>query len=229
MTRHLVVGRVRRAVLVAGLALAALPLPSAAADTTIGQTGGNRGCFGSGEVADYNYVVPSGGGMITSFSYESVAANAGQQLDFLVLRPTTPPQTTGAYTVVGKSGLVTLAGTGAETFPVSPGIFVRGGDILGLWTGEFQLVNCLRDVAGTGGGLGSADGEPDPSVGDTVELVAASTDLDVNVSANLAAVTGPTSKADCKNGGWRNFGDTFKNQGQCMTVFDTDSRRRRLR
>jgi hypothetical protein len=26
----------------------------------------------------------------------------------------------------------------------------------------------------------------------------------------------PTSKDQCKNGGWRNFGDTFKNQGQCV-------------
>ncbi len=26
----------------------------------------------------------------------------------------------------------------------------------------------------------------------------------------------PTSKDQCKNGGWRGFGDTFKNQGQCV-------------
>jgi hypothetical protein len=26
----------------------------------------------------------------------------------------------------------------------------------------------------------------------------------------------PTSKEQCKNGGWRDFGDTFKNQGQCV-------------
>jgi len=26
----------------------------------------------------------------------------------------------------------------------------------------------------------------------------------------------PTSKEQCKNGGWRNFGDTFRNQGQCV-------------
>jgi hypothetical protein len=26
----------------------------------------------------------------------------------------------------------------------------------------------------------------------------------------------PTSKDQCKNGGWRNYGDTFKNQGQCV-------------
>jgi hypothetical protein len=26
----------------------------------------------------------------------------------------------------------------------------------------------------------------------------------------------PTSKDQCKNGGWRNYGSTFKNQGQCV-------------
>jgi hypothetical protein len=26
----------------------------------------------------------------------------------------------------------------------------------------------------------------------------------------------PTSKEQCKHGGWRTFGDTFKNQGQCV-------------
>jgi hypothetical protein len=26
----------------------------------------------------------------------------------------------------------------------------------------------------------------------------------------------PTSKDQCKNGGWRNFGTTFKNEGQCV-------------
>ena len=26
----------------------------------------------------------------------------------------------------------------------------------------------------------------------------------------------PTSKDQCNNGGWRNFGSTFKNQGQCV-------------
>jgi hypothetical protein len=26
----------------------------------------------------------------------------------------------------------------------------------------------------------------------------------------------PTAKQQCKNGGWRTFGTTFKNQGQCV-------------
>jgi hypothetical protein len=26
----------------------------------------------------------------------------------------------------------------------------------------------------------------------------------------------PTSKGQCKKGGWKNFGNTFKNQGDCI-------------
>src|SRR3954447_2737110 len=107
--------RAALAVATAALATLALAAPALAA-TTIGQTGGdpNTMCFGAIVRADTNYVVPSGGGTITSFSYAPVPGNAGQQLDFLVLRPT---PTAGNYTVVGKTGLVTLAGTGGvETF-----------------------------------------------------------------------------------------------------------------
>jgi hypothetical protein len=30
----------------------------------------------------------------------------------------------------------------------------------------------------------------------------------------------PAAKEQCKNGGWRNFGDTFKNQGQCVAFIE---------
>ena len=30
----------------------------------------------------------------------------------------------------------------------------------------------------------------------------------------------PTSKDQCKNGGWRSFGDAFKNQGQCVAFVE---------
>ena len=31
----------------------------------------------------------------------------------------------------------------------------------------------------------------------------------------------PTSKHQCKDGGWKNFGTTFKNQGQCVRFVAT--------
>ena len=170
---------------VAALSLAVAGAP-ALAQTTIGQTGGepNLNCFSTVVRADTNYVVPSGGGTITSFSYGSVAANAGQQLDFLVLRAAGGSD----YTVVGRTGLVTLAGTGSvETFAAD--IDVQGGDILGFWSG--LLASCTRVVA-SGGGLVLASGLTDPSVGDVVSLSVSSTERDLNVSANLVTTPPPT-------------------------------------
>ena len=39
------------------------------------------------------------------------------------------------------------------------------------------------------------------------------------------AVPLPTSKDLCKNGGWRNLGQTFKNQGQCMSFVATGGKK----
>ena len=41
-------------------------------------------------------------------------------------------------------------------------------------------------------------------------------------SLDIDVVAGPTSPAHCKKGGWKTFGDTFKNQGQCVRLFDDD-------
>jgi hypothetical protein len=38
----------------------------------------------------------------------------------------------------------------------------------------------------------------------------------------------PTSKEQCKNGGWRNFGTMFKNQGQCMAFVRQQARQKCL-
>ena len=128
----------------------------------------------------------------------------------MVLRPTGTPN---SYTVVGKTGLVTLAGTGLETFTAN--IPVQSGDILGYWT-ESAVANCLRNGSGF---IQTFDSTPvDPSVGDTHSYMGIGF-ANLNLSANL--VTGPTSKAQCKNGGWKNFGSMFKNQGQCVDLFST--------
>ena len=155
--------------------------------------------------------MPSGGGTITSFSFDAVADNAGDTLDFLILRPTSTP---GDYTVVGKTGVVTLAGTGLETFTAD--IPVQSGDILAFHA--VNAANCSRDSS-AGGAIQTRPGAPDPSVGDTVAVTESLSFFELNLSANL--VTGPTSKAQCKKGGWMTFGSMFANQGQCVTLFDT--------
>jgi Ca2+-binding RTX toxin-like protein len=177
----------RAALALATATLASLALAAPAqADTTIGQTGGEPGgCQGPFVYADTTYVVPAGGGQITDFSFESNSAspgggfpgNDGQQLDFLVLRPAGGSN----YTVVGKTGLVTLRGTGLETFPVN--IRVQGGDILGLWIPGL-LAYCVRDAA-SDNAITSLFGPPDPNVGDTVSLPVPAPGNDLNESANL--------------------------------------------
>jgi hypothetical protein len=199
---------VRRVLLLVGLVIAALPAAPALADTTVGQTGGNDVCGfpppgpPPGFVAaDTNYAVPAGGGTITSFSFQSTAANSNQTIDFLALHPTGGSN----YTVVGKTGQVTLAGSGSEpeTFPAS--IPVQAGDILGFWIDDL-LPDCTRSVAG-GGAVGSGRG--DPNTGDTVTLDISGFGHDLNESANLApppvvnppASTSPTSTSPAPTSG----------------------------
>jgi hypothetical protein len=220
MSSHSVVGRSRVAcrgtlirLTIAMTAAVCVGLPAAPAlAATIGQTGSSAGAnCAQGVVADTSYVVPSGGGTITSFSFESVAANAGQQLDFLVLRPTGGSD----YTVIGKTGLQTLAGTGAvETFAAS--IPVQSGDILGFWLSAEGVLRCAR-FATNGTVIFGPNSAPDPSVGDTVSLPFHNQSAALNLSANLVPVT---SKAQCKKGGWKTFG-VFKNQGDCVAFVAT--------
>jgi hypothetical protein len=170
--------RLRRVLLLTGLVFAALQVGSAAA-TTIGQTGGSTTCSPNGvgtAAADTKYVIPPGGGRITSFSFQSTNANAGQKLDFLLLRPAPG----GNYIVVGQTLPVTLAGTGAETFPAN--IPAQPGDIMGIWVNA-PLNNCLS-LPGSGA-ITTSGPQPEPFVGDTVQLPKAGS-FGLNEAANLA-------------------------------------------
>ena len=176
-------GRVRRLLVLVGMVFVVLPAGSALADVTIGQTGSDGGGCGpnppGGVDADTNYVVPTGGGAITSFSFQSTSLNDGVQLEFLALRPVSGT----TYKVVGKTGLETLAGTGLETFSAS--IPVQAGDIIGFFYPEL-LWNCLHDAAGVSGDIGSG-GVADPAVNSNVDLPPGFSGKDVNESANVVA------------------------------------------
>lgn len=49
------------------------------------------------------------------------------------------------------------------------------------------------------------------------------TGWDIAFRTYINVPPGPTSKDQCKKGGWKSFGDMFHNQGQCVTLFDTDT------
>ena len=152
-------------------------------------------------------------GRITSFSFRSDSSNAGEQLDFLVLRPEG-----SKYRVVGRTGVVRLAGTGLET--VAADIPVAGGDILGFWF-PTRLDNCYRPGTGP---LFAKITASDPNTGDLIAVQPQGA-ADLNESANLGLVVGrpppPTRKNQCKHGGWKSFGTMFKNQGDCVSYLAT--------
>jgi hypothetical protein len=166
---------------------------------------------GTAVLADTNYVVPPGGGLINSFSFQ--LGGVGEQLDFLVLRPIKDNDT-----VIGHTGLVTLPDTAVATFNVKPPIAVQGGDILGVsFPDPPGLDSCARPVTpGTGGIIQTDFGLADPNVGQTLSFNGPDEDDDVNESANLVT----PSQDQCRNGGWRDFGQ-FKNQGDCMSFVAT--------
>jgi hypothetical protein len=214
--------RVRRPLLVLGVALAALPTGAALADATIGQVGGEPSVFCQGSVVlgDTKYVVPAGGGFIDSFSIEVPSGARNAQVQFLVLQPTGQ----GNYDVVGLTPVESLEGSGTQSFPAA--IQVAGGEILGLWIpADVDTDFCARQVAsGPGGVVVSTDVDP-PSRGATIQLLGLPERLDLNESAHLlsggsGSPPPPTSKDQCKNGGWRDD-PQFKSQGDCVSFVAT--------
>jgi hypothetical protein len=49
------------------------------------------------------------------------------------------------------------------------------------------------------------------------------------VTITYVAPTLPTSKEQCKKGGWKDFGKTFKNQGQCVEFVEHENHAARLK
>jgi hypothetical protein len=214
--------------LVLGVAFAVLPVGSALADTTIGQARGQPGVSAlcSGVLADTSssYMVPTGGGVITSFSIQTGAGNDGAMVQFLVLRPAGG----GTFEWVGNSGLERLgeAPGGTESFPVQD-IHAQGGDILGLWIATPPASDlCVRTASPGPGGVvvSTPRAFPPIGLGQTVSLTTpAGAGLDLNESANVRpgeSSPPPLTKDQCKNGGWRNAGQ-FKNQGDCISFVAT--------
>jgi hypothetical protein len=163
--------------------LSALAAASPASAGTIGHTGDGSQSCGAGTIeAEDSYASPTVT-QITSFSVKTTAGNDSQQVDFLVLRPTSP----GNYTVVGKSGTITLDGLDAvQTFAVTP-IPVHQGDVLG-WFNVTDHAGCVIDPGS--GSFRGADDQSDPDVGSAVSLGSATSGFDLNLAAHFPSVTG---------------------------------------
>ncbi len=91
-----------------------------------------------------------------------------------------------------------MNGNGTATYTFTAATLLAGGQQVPTPTGTISSADVLIDVQG----------------------VADLTNISVNGIAESPVVPapGPTTKADCKKGGWKNFTDPkFKNQGQCVS------------
>jgi hypothetical protein len=105
--------------------------------------------------------------------------------------------TTGGLFFLGCNNVTpTINANGTATYTFSPANLVP--QVAGNTVGTITSVDVLIDVQGTA-------------------------DLS-NITVNgqtQAPVAGPTTKAQCKKGGWKSFSSpSFKNQGQCVSWFN---------
>jgi hypothetical protein len=165
VTRILVLKRVRRVLLFACLVFGAVPVGSALADTTVGQTGPPvQGLAAGGEWVQTSTAMPTDG-TVTGFQTQ---ANIGSNCvydagpyDLQVLSPQGP----GKYKVLGHTGNQTDPCNGQlhSYLPVDGPIAVRAGDVLGVYT----VGNWFGEIPGTSNVSVAPISEP--RVGETVK------------------------------------------------------------
>ena len=146
---------------------------SADAATTLGSTaltgqaqGGSQTCYGAtlyvqAASAGASYVVPNGGGVISSWSVYGFGAPAP-----LILK-TVMESTTDNYLIKGSSQVQTVAPSGTSTFPAR--LSVAAGDEIALWVpSEFPAKAPCNYVTGNAGDVQAYRGGsfPEPAIGD---------------------------------------------------------------
>jgi hypothetical protein len=93
----------------------------------------------------------------------------------------------------------TINADGSATYTFTAATIAAAGNQVAVPTGTISSVDVLIDVQGT----------------------ADLSNITFNGQAQNVVAGGPTSKAQCKKGGWRSFTDpSFKNQGQCVSWFN---------
>jgi hypothetical protein len=92
----------------------------------------------------------------------------------------------------------TLNLNGTATYTFTAATIAAGGNQVPVPTGTISSVQVLIDVQGT----------------------ADLSNITFNGQPQVPLTGGPTSKAQCKHGGWKSFtSPSFKNQGQCVSWF----------
>ena len=113
------------------------------------------------------------------------------------------------FDVVTTSGLFflgcnnvtpTINANGTATYTFTAATIAAAGNQVAFPTGTITAIDVLIDVQGT----------------------ADLSSITVNGQLQVPAPATPTSKDDCKNGGWKNFTNpAFKNQGDCLSFVAT--------
>jgi hypothetical protein len=93
----------------------------------------------------------------------------------------------------------TINANGTATYTFNAATIAAAGNQVPVPTGTISSVNVLIDVQGT----------------------ADLSNITFNGQLEVPLTGGPTSKAQCKHGGWQSFtSPSFKNQGQCVSWFE---------
>jgi hypothetical protein len=148
----------------------------------------------------------TGVGGMTFSSASFTLANTGQcqggSPRFNVV--TTSGATTTTFFLGCNNVTPTINADGTATYTFTPATIAAAGNQVPFPTGTVKSIEVLIDVQG------SAD----------------LTKIMVNGQLQSQIAGGPTSKAQCKHGGWRAFVDpSFKNQGQCVSWFEHHHRK----
>lgn len=164
------------------LTLGNTTLPSGATPNTCTTGGATAEALQTGTDSAYDYTVPTGGGQITSWSFNTTGATAGTPYGLVVARPAG-----GGYTIVG-SDLETVPASpgGIVTFTLSTPITVQAGDILGVLLTGASSAECYyengsltaSDVLGVAEGGSTSNGTP-------LSIAASQADTVTDVSATL--------------------------------------------
>jgi hypothetical protein len=106
---------------------------------------------------------------------------------------------TGTFFLGCNNVTPTINSNGTATYTFTAATIAAGGNQVPVPTGTISSVDVLIDVQGT----------------------ADLSNITFNGQVQVPITGGPTSKAQCKHGGWRNFSSpSFKNQGQCVSWFE---------
>jgi hypothetical protein len=134
------------------VAVAALGAAGSASAATIGNTtlpsgatmpvcstGSTTEVISTSNDSNYSYVVPAGGGTLTSWSFNATGAKAATPYELVVARPAS-----GSYTIIGTdTETVPSSGGPIDSFTLANPITVQAGDVIGEVVTSKTKVGCL--------------------------------------------------------------------------------------